>query len=187
MTLRKWNNPTGTPEYYAWRNMRDRCRNRANPSWPHYGARGITVCDRWAEDYDTFFADMGARPKGMTLDRIDTNLGYCPENCRWTDTVTQARNRRNNVFLSHGGETRTVSAWAADLGVKPATLHRRLKTYKLPLEQALTSASLVPVRRCGTRQGYVKGCRCVECKAAHAAACMASRHRREARLRGAAA
>lgn len=178
---RKWKNPAATKTYYAWRSMRDRCRNEKSGAWHNYGGRGIAVCERWVNDYDAFFEDMGEVPEGMSLERLDVNKGYFPENCVWATVRDQARNRRNNRKITHNGKTMCLADWAAEIGVGIDTLSRRLNSYKMPVEKALTPGSLVPQWRHGTRQGYTRGCKCDACKAAHAAHHRAKRARRKER------
>lgn len=165
---KKWNNPTQCKTYFAWRSMRSRCMNPNDPSYANYGERGIKVCQRWAEDYDAFFADMGEAPDGLSIERINVDGDYEPSNCRWADWTDQANNKRTNKIISYGGRQMTAAQWARELGIGPDTLHRRINVYQMPLEKALTKGSLARLWRHGTRQGYVNGCKCKGCKAAHA-------------------
>jgi hypothetical protein len=84
----------GSPTYITWRSMIGRCETPSNASFENYGGRGIAVCRRWRESFPDFLADMGVRPEGKTLDRIDNERGYEPDNCRWATASEQMRNRR---------------------------------------------------------------------------------------------
>ncbi|WP_454751671.1 hypothetical protein [Cupriavidus necator] len=116
----------GTPEYVAWGHMKSRCYNTANPDYPNWGGRGIRVCDRWRESFVEFLADMGPRPDGMTIERMDNDGDYEPGNCRWATRREQARNTRRSRYLTVSGVTRTVAEWCEKTGMSERMVRRRL-------------------------------------------------------------
>jgi hypothetical protein len=108
--------------------MKGRCADRNNIEFERYGGRGISVCDRWLRSFSNFFEDMGERPVGTSIDRIDPNGNYDPDNCRWASAKKQARNRRYNVLLTIDGETKTVAEWCENpLAAKDKTIYKRVK------------------------------------------------------------
>ena len=116
-----------TPEYHSWEHMRERCLNPTHPRYADYGGRGITVCERWRNNYATFASDMGPRPSGFTLDRIDTNGPYEPGNCRWSSPIKQNRNSRRNRRITFNGETLALVEWSERVGLSQKTLLSRLR------------------------------------------------------------
>lgn len=117
-----------TSEYGIWSKMKARCNNPNGSSWQHYGGRGIKVCDRWLNSFEAFLEDMGLRPsKGYSIERIDVNLGYAPENCRWATTKEQMNNKRNNIMIEWKGQTKTVSQWSEIVGLPIALIRERWK------------------------------------------------------------
>lgn len=102
---------SGSVTYKSWQDMKARCRNPRQRDYPNYGGRGIKVCDRWNE-FAFFLADMGIRPVDMTLDRIDPNGNYEPDNCRWATAETQANNKSGTIRVTIDGQTKSLSQWA---------------------------------------------------------------------------
>lgn len=117
---------SNSPTYMSWSAMRERCLNPKADKYPQYGARGISICERW-HSFESFLADMGERPHGKTLDRKDNDGNYELSNCRWATHKEQQNNRRANVFVEHDGERLTVTQWSERLGMVASTIRARLK------------------------------------------------------------
>lgn len=128
---------SGTPMHGAWRQMFQRCENPKDPAYHNYGGRGITVCDEWHE-FSQFLADMGVRPKGFQLDRIDNEKGYSKGNCRWVTAKANLNNTRANHLISFNGETLTIHQWSEKLGIPATTITYRAK-HGWPVEKVLSS------------------------------------------------
>ena len=116
------------PEYSVWAGMIQRCYNpKETASFSRYGARGISVCDKWKCNFLSFFADMGPRPSPKhTLERIDNDGNYEPSNCRWATRTEQARNRRSTRYIEFRGQTKPLAEWAEVLGISVWKLRWRL-------------------------------------------------------------
>lgn len=122
---------TGQSYYRVWVNMNYRCRNERCKEYRHYGGRGITVCQRWQDSFEAFREDMGPRPSGYSIDRIDVNGNYEPGNCRWADNRTQSNNRRDTTWVEAGGITGPAADVARALGLSYSTLkHRAVRNRK---------------------------------------------------------
>lgn len=135
--------PVQYVEYHSWVNMIQRCTNPNVYDYPNYGGRGITVCPEWRgrEGFYRFREDMGDRPEGTTLDRIDNDGDYYRYNCRWANSDVQANNKRSNYLLTYNGKTQSVARWAKELGISYSTLYTRLCN-RWSVEEMLTT----PVR-----------------------------------------
>lgn len=114
-----------TKAYESWSGMMSRCYKPHDNRYGAYGARGIRVCERW-HDFSNFYADMGDRPAGRSIDRIDVNGHYEPGNCRWATAKEQAHNTRTNRRIEMDGQIKTVTQWAEELGVLPKVVFARL-------------------------------------------------------------
>ena len=115
-----------SPVYSAWCGMRQRCNDKNSTFYSDYGGRGITICDRW-ENFTAFIEDMGERPSGTSIDRIDNNGNYDPNNCRWATKFEQANNCRNSTVIEYKGKTLTIAQWGREKGIRAGTLHARTK------------------------------------------------------------
>jgi hypothetical protein len=115
-----------TPTWAAWKDMKARCSNTNLANFARYGGRGITVCDRWLR-FENFLEDMGVRPDGMTLERENNNGNYEPGNVIWAPQIVQANNTRRNRYITIDGVTKTVSQWAAHVGINRSALRHRLE------------------------------------------------------------
>lgn len=117
---------SGTSTYRAWASMKTRCLNPKASHYEQYGGRGISICDRWME-FENFFSDMGERPDGKTLDRIDVNGNYEPSNCRWATDDEQMNNKQDSVYLEYQGRKLTVAQWAKETGFDRSAIDVRIK------------------------------------------------------------
>ena len=115
-----------TREYNSYCSMMARCYSINHDAYYRYGGVGVIVCDKWKGSFENFLKDMGSRPVGMTLDRIDTSGIYEPKNCRWATFAKQANNRKNNRMLTLNGKTQTASEWIKELGLSHHKIYGRL-------------------------------------------------------------
>ena len=137
---------TVSSELRTWMALRGRCNNPRNRAFQNYGGRGIRVCERW-NDFSMFLADMGPRPKGTSIDRIDNARGYEPGNCRWALPAQQCRNRRNNIFVLFDGRQMCVTDAARLAGLKRQTVLHRVKA-GWPAERLLLPVALPTAPPC---------------------------------------
>lgn len=112
--------------YRVWQDMKARCLIESHPSFHHYGGRGIAICDRWLS-FDNFLSDMGEPGKGMSIDRIDNNGNYEPDNCRWATPTQQGNNKRDNRVVSYLGRQMTLTEAAREAGISPQTVTARIR------------------------------------------------------------
>lgn len=128
------------PEYGVYRTMLSRCYNPNSEKYPLYGGRGIQVCSRWRGDggYERFLADMGRRPDRCSIERENADGDYEPTNCRWATAREQANNTSRNRVIEWAGRRQTLADWSREIGIKPITIHMRLKD-GWTVERALTT------------------------------------------------
>jgi hypothetical protein len=130
-------NKTKSTTYQTWLGMKQRCLNPNANGYKYYGLRGIKVCNEWQESFEIFLLDMGEKPKGFSIDRIDVNKSYNKENCRWADSKTQSINKRNVKKFEHDGLLLTIPEWAKKSGISYNKLRSRIY-HNWSIERALS-------------------------------------------------
>ena len=115
-----------TSTYSTWMNMRRRCRDPRRKDYHNYGGRGISVCKEWNGSFKAFLQDMGERPEGKSIERIDNNRDYCKSNCVWADNTTQLNNTRFNRIIEFNGKSKSLSEWAKQFKIDPTVIPSRL-------------------------------------------------------------
>lgn len=144
-----------TPVYKEWENMKARCYTKSSSRFNRYGARGIIVCDRWRNSFEAFYADVSILPnfgkEGYSLNRIDNDGNYEPNNVEWADKITQANNTSTNHYLTYSGKTQTIAQWAREYNIGSATLLYRVNA-GWNIERALTEPAIL-----GKNQTYTGG------------------------------
>jgi len=130
-------------EYSIWMAMRQRCSNPNNVNYKNYGGRGIKVCERW-DDFYNFIEDLGLRPQGLSIERVDNDKGYQPDNCIWADNLAQARNKQDTLRVSYHGVSKLFLEWCEELdleetlGLSNHSIYCRIFQYNWSVEKAFT-------------------------------------------------
>lgn len=124
--------------YWVWADMLSRCRNPNHRQFKDYGGRGISVCQEWQDSFETFERDMGIRPDGMMLDRVENDGSYCRDNCRWATRKEQNSNRRNCIYVSDGAETVTLREYCRRHGLTYRPIVKRIQDRGWPIHAALS-------------------------------------------------
>jgi hypothetical protein len=136
--------------YHRWASMKQRCENPVNPFFKNYGGRGIVVCAAWSASFDAFIADMGQPPTAAhTLDRIDNNGPYSPDNCRWALPSEQLRNQRRTILITIGSETLAAKDWAVRTGISYQSITKEFRVGGVDAATALVRSALYAIARPG--------------------------------------
>lgn len=135
--------------YGIWSKMRARCLDDRDASYAYYGQRGIQICDEWRDDFMSFYtwAMQNGYEEHLTLDRINVNGNYTPDNCRWVTYAVQARNRTDTVYYTYQGETMVLTDWAHKIGMNEETLRQRVVDYGMSLEDAINTPLKMNIKR----------------------------------------
>lgn len=134
---------SGSGAHRSWKDMMQRCHNPSNQDYGDYGGKGITVCAEWRNSFEQFHADMGDRPSGASIDRIDGSKGYSKDNCRWADKWTQASNRKTTHFRQYKGEELPLMEIARRANVPYSSLRRNVVERNMEIESAIAQAALM--------------------------------------------
>lgn len=142
-----------TTEYVIWLNIKQRCFNKSLKSYSNYGGRGISICERWKHSFENFLSDMGRRPTSKhSIERINNDKNYEPENCCWATRKVQANNTRTNVFFNYNGDRLTISQLAEKYKINFNTLYGRLFRTGLPINKAIESPKRKPGRKVSAKE-----------------------------------
>ncbi len=133
--------------YTTWCAIVKRTTNPKSKAFKNYGGRGIRICDAWRSSFEKFAQDMGAKPVGTSLERIDNDGPYSPENCVWATRAQQARNKRTNVTITHAGKTLCIADWAELLGIPSPTIYTRIKSGLTDVNLILSKENLLWTRK----------------------------------------
>lgn len=147
--IRKIHGMTNSRLYVTWSNIKNRCYNAKNYEYKSYGGRGIRVCQEWLDSFPAFMAwaiENGYSDE-LSIDRIDVDGDYCPENCRWATVKEQSLNRRDNHLVTAFGRTMTIKEWADESGLKYDTIERRLNAYGWSPEDAVSAPVQIKRRK----------------------------------------
>ena len=136
---------SNTRTYYSWVEMRRRCLNKTHYMFPRYGARGISVCKRWENSFDNFLTDMGIRPEGTSLDRVDNKKGYSKKNCRWATSREQIINRSITRWITYKGKKMCLADWAIKTGLPASRISQRIDNWGWSVKDALTQPIMMGV------------------------------------------
>lgn len=147
-------NMSDTVLYSRWCDMKRRCYNKQNKRYSNYGGRGIKVCDEWKNNFESFYiwAVNNGFQQNLSLDRIDVNGDYEPNNCRWSNAYTQMNNTSRNHYLTVNGETKTISEWGREKGINPDVIKDRLTRLHWSAEEAVS----IPTMRRGGKRWLLK-------------------------------
>lgn len=126
--------------YYAWNNIKKRCYNESTPAYKNYGGRGIKMCDAWKDSFESFaeWSLSNGYTDSLTIERIDVNGDYCPENCTWIPLNEQQNNRTSCLYFTYNGETKNLHEWCSSLNLPYMTVHNRIYKLNWDFERAIS-------------------------------------------------